>query len=409
MVKPAAMTGPAKPRVLLIAPYLSGESTGEPFVAFRWAQALAPLVDLTVACFQSPRHSPIGGQLPGARAVTWPSPRFIPRGGRFAAMLKPEWPIFARHIGRHLRDHAGDYDLAHQIMPQGMRYASPLRGHGLPYVVGPLGGALPTPPAFAHEDAPAGWFTRLRALDGPRLRHDPWLRRSYAEAALVLGVAPYVGQALAAAGIAPRAYADVLELGIEDLAPARTSRNDGEIRLLHVGRGVRTKGLRDAIRAMAQVDDPRLHLTSAGDGPEVAECRAEAVRLGVADRVTFRGLIPRAEVEELYRTSDIYVFPSFREPAGNVVYEAMRWGLPIIGAAAGGPDAILDETCAIKVPVTDPETFAADIATALRRLVDDPALAERLGQGARAKVAAEGLWPNKAAGLVELYRAHVLR
>lgn len=402
------MEAPAQPRVLLIAPYLSGESTGEPFVAFRWAQALAPLVDLTVACFQSPRHSPIAEQLPGARAVTWPAPRFILRGGRFAAMLKPEWPIFARLIRRHLAACAADYDLAHQIMPQGMRYASPLRGHGLPYVVGPLGGALPTPPTFAHEVGPAGWFTRLRALDGPRLSHDPWLRRSYVDAALVLGVAPYVGQALGTAGIAPRAYADVLELGIEDLAPARARRDDGEVRLLHVGRGVRTKGLRDAIRAMAQVDDPRLHLTSAGDGPEIAECRAEAVRLGVADRVTFRGLIPRSEVEDLYRTSDIYVFPSFREPAGNVVYEAMRWGLPIIGAAAGGPDAILDDSCAIKVPVTDPATFAADIATALRRLAGAPALAERLGQGARAKVAAEGLWSNKAVGLVDLYRTHVL-
>ncbi|CTQ48273.1 glycosyltransferase family 4 protein [Jannaschia donghaensis] len=399
------MTAPRTPRVLLIAPYLSGDATGEPFVAFRWAQALTPLVDLTVACFQSPAHSPIAAQLPGARIVTWPSPRFIPRGGRFAAMLKPEWPIFAARVRAHLRNHSTDYDIAHQIMPQAMRYASPLRGHSLPYVIGPLGGALPTPPAFAYEIAPAGWFTRLRALDGPRLRHDPWLRRSYAHAALVLGVAPYVGRTLAAAGIDLRAYADVLELGIEDLAPPRPARADDRVRLLHVGRGVRTKGLRDAIRAMAQVDDPRLHLTSAGDGPEIAACRAEAARLGVADRVTFLGRIPRAEVEALYRTSDIYVFPSFREPAGNVVYEAMRWGLPIIAAAAGGPDAILDESCAIKVPVTDPETFATDIAAALRRLIGDPALADRLGQGARAKVAAEGLWPNKAAGLVGFYRS----
>ncbi|WP_179378870.1 glycosyltransferase family 4 protein [Jannaschia marina] len=398
------MTELPRPRVLLISPYLSGQSTGEAFVAFRWAEALAPLVDLTVACFQSPSHAPIAEQLPQARAVTWPAPRFIPRGGRFAAMLKPEWPLFVRHVRRHLARHAGDYDLAHQIMPQAMRYASPLRGHGLPYVIGPLGGALPTPPAFAHEVAAAGWFTRLRALDVPRLRHDPWLRRSYAEAAMILGVAPYVGETLRAAGIAPRAYANVLELGIEDLAPERPTRDEDTIRLLHVGRGVRTKGLRDAIRAMAQVNDPRLHLTSAGDGPEIAACRTEAARLGVADRVTFRGLIPRAEVEELYRTSDIYVFPSFREPAGNVVYEAMRWGLPIIAAAAGGPDAILDESCAIKVPVTDPETFAGDIAGALRALIADPERARRLGQGARTKVAAEGLWPNKAAGLAALYR-----
>ncbi|WP_092643309.1 hypothetical protein [Jannaschia faecimaris] len=42
------------------------------------------------------------------------------------------------------------------------------------------------------------------------------------------------------------------------------------------------------------------------------------------------------------------------------------------------------------------------IAAARHRLIDDPGL--RLGRHARAKVAAEGLWPNKATGLVELYR-----
>nr|WP_238941293.1 glycosyltransferase [Jannaschia sp. Os4] len=244
-----------------------------------------------------------------------------------------------------------------------------------------------------------------RGLDGLRLRRDPWLRGSYAEAALVLGVAPYVRERLVAAGLPPRRYETVLELGIDGVAGPRRPVGDGKVRLLHVGRGVRTKGLRDVIRAMARLNDPRLHLTSAGDGPEIAPCRAEAEAAGLGDRVRFLGLIPRGEVEALYATADAFVFPSFREPAGNVVYEAMRWGLPIVAADYGGPGAILDRSCAVMVPPSDPEAFVAGIAAGIRRIADDPVAAAEMGARARAKVEAEGLWPAKGERVAALYRS----
>jgi hypothetical protein len=64
----------------------------------------------------------------------------------------------------------------------------------------------------------------------------------------------------------------------------------------------------------------------------------------------------------------------------------------------------VDESCGIKVEVTDPERFPRDIAAALRRLADEPGLLDQLGEGARARVA-DGLWINRARRLVELYRA----
>lgn len=390
-------------RVLLISPFASQEATGEAYVAFRWAQALSDHVDLTLAAFESPGHTPLAEQMPGTKLVTWPLPQVLTRMGRFGAMAKPEWPLFSRHIRRLISETADQFDLGHQIMPQAMRYASPFRGGPLPYVIGPLGGSIPTPPAFASEVAPPGWFARLRGLDTLRHRFDPWLRGSYAEAALLLGVAPYIRTHLDSANVRYQRFESVLELGIDGPAGPRRPIDDDRIRLLHVGRGVRTKGLRDVIRAMGQLQDPRLLLTSAGDGPEIAECRAEAARLGISDQVAFKGLIPRADVEDLYAQADIFAFPSFREPAGNVLYEAMRWGLPVIGAAAGGPDAILDETCAFKIPVTDPDSYASDIADALRALVADPNLRQRLGKAAQAKVVAEGLWTEKARHLKQIY------
>jgi len=274
----------------------------------------------------------------------------------------------------------------------------------LPYVVGPLGGALETPEAFRSEGQGAAWYTKARGLDRWRFRNDPWLRKSYADAALVLGVAPYVRDVLG--DIPIQRFEPVLELGVTDVPPlpTRPERTSG-LRLLHVGRGVRTKGLRDVVRAMGHLKDelPDMTLTSAGAGEEIDVCKAEADALGISDRITFHGLIPREDVETLYEDADIFVFPSFREPAGNVVYEAMRWGLPIIAAARGGPDWIVDDHTGLKVAVTEPEQFARDIAEAIRTLAADPVRRRTMGQAAHAKLEREALWSVKAQGLAKLY------
>lgn len=392
-------------KVLLIAPNIDGTDVGEAFVAFKWAEALAELVDLTVLSFERPGRAPLAGQLPGARVVTWPEPAWARRHERLNAMLKPAWPVFSRRVRAWLAEalaRGERFDLTHQLMPQAARYATPLRHFPVPYVIGPLGGALDTPAAFRAEAGSAPLFTRLRALDAFRFRHDPGLRASYAGAALVLGVAPYVREVLA--DIPLRRFEPVLELGIDDVEPlVPRPLVPGQLSLLHVGRGVRTKGLRDAVRALAHLRDLPVTLTSAGDGEEIALARAEAVELGLADRIRFLGRVPRAEVEALYRSHDVFFFPSFREPAGGVLYEAMRHGLPVITAARGGPDFIIDDSCGLRVPVTTPKRFAADLAGAVRALAEDPARLAALGAAGRAKVAAEGTWTAKARRMAALY------
>ena len=393
-------------KLLLIAPNVDATDVGEAFVAFKWAEALSRLTDVTLLCFHREGRPDPALQLPRARVVTWPEPAWARRNERLNAMLKPAWPVFERRVRNWMQRalaRGERFDVAHQLMPQAARYASPLRHFSVPYVIGPLGGALDTPEAFRAETGGAPLFTRLRALDAFRFRNDPWLRASYARAACVLGVAPYVADLLG--DIPLRRFEPMLELGIDDIPPWMERKpRPGRLRLLHVGRAVRTKGLRDAVRALAHLADlPGVTLTSAGTGEEIAACRQEAERLGVADRVTFLGRVPRDEVERLYATHDAFCFPSFREPAGNVLYEAMRHGLPVITADRGGPAWIVDETCGVRVPVTDPDRFPRDIAAAVRRIALSPDLARGLGQGAREKVARDGLWPAKAARMVALY------
>lgn len=395
-------------KVVLLAPYLNGEGLGEVYSIFQWTKALAEVVDLTVLSVTG-RHD-LAAQLPHARVITIRDPAVF-RGPltRFNAMAKPWLPVYfrwARHWIKQAMAKGDTFDIAHQILPQAMRYASPLPGLGLPYVIGPLGGSLDAPPAFAPEIRGGGVYTRLRALDRPRLRRDPRLRRGFEKAGLVLGVAPYIRDTLSEAGITLKRFEPVLERGFSgDLPEIARASGAGEAHLLHVGRAIRTKGLRDVIRAMARLRDlPGVRLTSAGDGEDLEACRAEAAALGVAERVTFLGRVPREAVDRLYEQADIFCFPSFREPMGGVFFEAMEWGLPVITAARGGPDFIIDETCGLRLPVQTPEQFSAAIAGAVRDLAMDPERRRALGAGAQARLRSFGSWSDKARGLVALYR-----
>lgn len=394
-------------KVILTAPNIDGTDVGEAFVAFKWAQSLAELVDLTVLSFERPGRLTLSVQLPKARVITWPEPAWARKNERFNAMAKPAYPVFARRVRKWLTAALADgeiFDLAHQIMPQAARYPVPFRHFDIPYIVGPLGGALSTPQGFRSEMGSAPTFTKLRRLDGFRMRYDPWLRASYSKAQMVLGVAPYMKDLLSNVPI--KRFEPVLELGIDEPAPEleRSAEKNG-LRLLHVGRGVRTKGLRDVVRAMGRLKShPDITLTSAGFGPEIELCRQEAQKLGIADRIRFLDRVPREDVEKLYQEHDVFAFPSFREPAGGVLYEAMRWGLPVITAARGGPDWIVDDQSGIRLPISTPDALARDLAAAIAGLAEDPKRRLALGRGARAKVTREGLWPNKAAHLVHLYQ-----
>ncbi|MFV2003457.1 MAG: glycosyltransferase family 4 protein, partial [Paracoccaceae bacterium] len=282
-------------------------------------------------------------------------------------------------------------------------------GLGLPYVIGPLGGSLSTPKAWKREVRGGAFYTRLRALDRPRLAWDPRLRASFGDADLILGVAPYIQDTLSGAGIGLRRFEAVPERGHDGQLPKiKRAGEVGKLQLLHVGRVVRTKALRDMVRAMALLRDlPGVRLISAGDGEDLAACKAEAAALGVAQRIDFLGQVARDEVERLYASSDIFAFPSFREPMGGVFFEAMAYGLPVITAARGGPDFIIDDSCGIRIPVNTPDQFANDIAAAIRRLADDPKLRLKLGRGAQARLAGFGDWSEKARDLIGLYRAAI--
>jgi glycosyltransferase involved in cell wall biosynthesis len=88
---------------------------------------------------------------------------------------------------------------------------------------------------------------------------------------------------------------------------------------------------------------------------------------------------------------------------GGVFFEAMAHGLPVITAARGGPDFIIDDSSGLRLPIDTPDQFARDIADAIRRLALEPTLRLSLGRGARARLKSFGSWEDKADAMIGLY------
>lgn len=141
--------------------------------------------------------------------------------------------------------------------------------------------------------------------------------------------------------------------------------------LLSMGRLHWEKAHDVTLQALTQI--PGAWLWLAGSGPLEAKLKRAAKALGVLDRVRFLGW--REDAGALYRAADLCVFPSRREPLGNVIIQAWTYGLPVIAARAIGPSGLIhDGQDGLLVPTDDSDALAA----AIRRLLRDDALRNRL-------------------------------
>jgi len=121
------------------------------------------------------------------------------------------------------------------------------------------------------------------------------------------------------------------------------------LKLVFVGRFVPKKGLSVLFHALARLRGlgMQVHLSLFGSGPLEAQLRTLAATLGLAESVSWCGVVSRDEIARQMRRHDVLVMPSITTPEGdrdgipNVVLEAMACGTPVVGSDAGSlPEAL---------------------------------------------------------------------
>ncbi len=155
------------------------------------------------------------------------------------------------------------------------------------------------------------------------------------------------------------------------------------------GRLVREKGPQVLLEAFARLTEelPEARLVLAGEGPLRGTLERRVGELGLAGRIELVGRLPRREMERRFDAAWVQAAPAlWEEPFGNAVSEAMMRGTAVVATDLGEPAELVREgVTGFRVPPGDPGRLAG----ALRVLLSDRDLAERMGSAGREHALAE--------------------
>ena len=167
---------------------------------------------------------------------------------------------------------------------------------------------------------------------------------------------------------------------------------------------VAMKGMAYLLEAVAELrsDGRKVELTVIGR-PRADSPTLQTIQMtGLGDAVRFVSDLSEAEIVNLYAEAAVAVVPSLYEGFSLPAIEAMSCAAPLVTTTGGALPEVTggDGDAALLVPPGD----AASLAGALRRILDDPDLGWRLGQGGRRRVLGNWSWRHTAERTVEQYR-----
>jgi glycosyltransferase involved in cell wall biosynthesis len=180
----------------------------------------------------------------------------------------------------------------------------------------------------------------------------------------------------------------------------RWSVSDKRPAILYAGRLSREKGLPmlEQIGSILYRRHWAHRFVIAGDGP-----MSDELRQAIPDAV-FTGRLPQDQLAVAMASSDVFVFPSDTDTAGNAVLEAQASGVPAIVSAAGGPkENMVDGETGLVCRPGDPLAFAAGI----EQLLVDCGRRRKMGTDAR-RFAAARSWETSMTALFAAYRATIV-
>jgi glycosyltransferase involved in cell wall biosynthesis len=180
-----------------------------------------------------------------------------------------------------------------------------------------------------------------------------------------------------------------------------------------VGQITPWKGQDDAIRILAGLrsQHPRVHLLLVGEPRFVTRSTRYDNRayenhlqrlteeLGVTDSVTFMG--HRDDVATVMRAADLVLVPSWEEPFGRSVIEAMAMETPVAATGVGGPAEIIsDGVDGLLLPPRDPDAWVSPIG----QLLEDRSRREEMGRRSRLRVESAFSLELHVASMLHVYR-----
>ncbi len=174
----------------------------------------------------------------------------------------------------------------------------------------------------------------------------------------------------------------------KDLDPNWLKKNyavkDEEIVLLFVGRLGKEKNVTFLLKSFqaVQARHPQCRLVLVGKGPQENQLHNMCRQMGIQDKVTFTGVLPRHKIVHCYASANLFVFPSVTETQGLVIGEAKAAGLPVVAIRAFGPAEMVSH--GEDGFLTDPTP--SSFTTAILDLLENKEIYDRMSKNANKNV-----------------------
>ena len=158
---------------------------------------------------------------------------------------------------------------------------------------------------------------------------------------------------------------------------SREGMNQGQIRFLYVGQLFEQKGVHRALESFAMLGPEylgRFRFDIVGDGPYRAVLERLATDAGLGKHVFFHGRRPYETLPAYYQSADAFVFPTLNDYRALVPFEALCFGLPILGSIHDGGvvETVKEGVNGFSFDPQEPR----QLASILRRLLDNPEMLE---------------------------------
>ena len=183
------------------------------------------------------------------------------------------------------------------------------------------------------------------------------------------------------------------------------------------GRITRQKGLPLLLGAALKLDANH-QLVVAASSPDTPEIAGEVNNLVDQVRAEGRNLIwidhfiPREDLIDLHSSATVFVCPSIYEPFGLVILEAMACETAVVASRVGGiPEIVVEGETGFLVDYDprDTDSFTSELAARVRLVLDDQALARRMGTSGRRRVVEKFGWPAIATATADLYESLIVK
>ena len=310
----------------------------------------------------------------------------------------PEPLTFSLRAARHLLPRAAEFDVVHDNQSLGWGLLRLTRA-GIPTV------------ATVHH--PVAIDRGLELAAAPSLRRRLTLRRWYGFTGMQARVVGRLDGLTTVSensrrdiathmGVAPDGV-EVIPVGIdpaEFTPPPAGQPRDPESVLVITSADVALKGLVHLLEALAKLRTERpVRLTVVGTARPGGPAEAALDRLSLHDAVRFTGAVPEAELIDLLQRASVVAIPSLYEGFSLPAIEAMACATPLVTTDAGALPEVVGDEAGLRVRAGD----VGELTHALRRVLDSPELAERLGRAGRRRVLDHYTWRGTAQRTADWY------